>query len=400
MKVSHSYQSLINVMSLSVKPRPSRNPEAQKVPSHHVSNPPTSFKNPWPSAAPIPFSKVFQTRFLRKADKNNVPVPTDRSVLVPVRKPDWGGSHADKLRATWLGHASFLVETSAQNDRGVRVLFDPVFSERTSPVQWLGPKRYNPTPCQVDEIPEVDIIAISHNHYDHLDSWTITEVWRASLARKRTPLVACALGNKAFFRKLLPEIPEGDIIEMDWWDSVQVDVQGVGSIELSCTPAQHTSARSLNDKDHTLWCSYVVRESNGTDGSKSLFFSGDTGYRRVLQANPTEEEEKSQPCCPVFKEIGEFYGPFDLALLPIGLYSPRDFMSSVHCSPDDSSCLHFDLKSRKSIGMHYGTVRGGLSQYYEDVVEPPRRWRQVCEKKGLIWGEDVGLCDIGETVLV
>ena len=291
---------MLNSMPLKVRPRLSSNPEAQKTLTHHVGNPPTSFKNPWPSSAAIPFSKVFQTRFLRKDDKNNVPIPTDRSVLVPVRKPDWGESHLDKLRATWLGHASFLVETVAQKDRGVRILFDPVFSERTSPVQWFGPKRYNPTPCQVDDLPEVDIIAISHNHYDHLDSWTIKEVWRASRERNRTPLIACALGNKPFFRSLLPELPEGDIIELDWWDSVQIDVQGIGSIELSCTPAQHTSARSFNDKDHTLWCSYVVRDLTDEIAGQRLFFAGDTGYRRVLQANPSEQEEQAMPCCPAF----------------------------------------------------------------------------------------------------
>jgi len=375
----------------------------QCPPAHHVGSPPTSFRNPWPSAQPIGFTKIFATRFFRSADKNNVPVPADREGLVKVRKPDWGVSAPDKLKATWIGHASFLVEASRLpgRTRGVRILLDPVFSERTSPVQWFGPKRYTPTPCTVDELPEVDVIVISHNHYDHCDSWTIQEVWRVSKERNRTPLVACALGNKPFFTALLPDLPPDDIVELDWWHGIQLDIEDVGSVELVCTPAQHTSARGPSDKDNTLWCSWIVREAN-TEGAaaKSLFFAGDTGYRHVDSANPTEEEQDSMPRCPAFKEIGDTYGPFDLALLPIGLYSPRDLMASVHCAPEDSVCIHEDIRSKKSIGMHYGTVRGGISAQYEDVIEPPVRWRTKGEEKGLRWNEDFGLCDIGETVLV
>lgn len=138
--------------------------EAEKHPPHHVGSPPTSFRNPWPSSQPVAFTKVFSTRFLRTEGKNNVPVPVNRKGLVEIRKPDWGVRSEDKLKATWFGHASFLVEASSINQRGVRVLLDPVFSERTSPVQWFGPKRYSPTPCTIDELPEVDVIAISHNH--------------------------------------------------------------------------------------------------------------------------------------------------------------------------------------------------------------------------------------------
>lgn len=320
-----------------------------------------------------------------------------------VRKPDWGVSAPDKLKATWIGHASFLVEASCLpgRSRGVRILLDPVFSERTSPVQWFGPKRYTPTPCTVDELPEVDVIVISHNHYDHCDSWTIQEVWRVSKERNRTPLIACTLGNKPFFTTLLPDLPPDDIMELDWWHGVQLDIEDIGSAELICTPAQHTSARGPSDKDKALWCSWIVREANAEGAAgKSLFFAGDTGYRYVNSAKPTEEEQESMPRCPAFREIGDTYGPFDLALLPIGLYSPRDFMSSVHCAPEDSICMHEDIRSKKSIGMHYGTVRGGISAQYEDVVEPPARWRTKGEEKGLKWNEDFGLCDVGETVLV
>ena len=156
----------------------------------------------------------------------------------------------------------------------------------------------------------------------------------------------------------------------------------------------------MADKDVSLWCSWVVQEVKADGPSKSLFFAGDTGYRAVLSPNPSQQEEDSMPRCPAFAEIGKEYGPFDLALLPIGLYSPRDLMSGVHCAPEDSICVHLDIRSKRSIGMHYGTVRGGISGKYEDVLEPPIRWRKEGEKKGLKWGRDIDLCDIGETVCV
>ncbi|KAJ7723300.1 hypothetical protein DFH07DRAFT_856078 [Mycena maculata] len=151
-----------------------------------------------------------------------------------------------------------------------------------------------------------------------------------------------------------------------------------------------------------LWCSWVLEDSTNseTQESKRLSFAGDTGYRTVRSETPSPAELAALPACPAFAEIGALYGPFALALLPIGCFLPRASMSTVHCAPEDSVCIHRDIRSKHSIGMHYGTVRGGLSEQYEDVREPPRRWRAACEEAGLMWGEEVGLCDIGETVVV
>lgn len=394
--------SLVADQQITVTKLPSPYPEAQEKPSHHVGSPPTSFCNPWDSAtSKVSISDVFSAKFFRTADKTNVPVPANREGLVPIRKPEWGASHPNRLKATWIGHASWLIETATSPGslRGVRILLDPVFSERTSPVQWFGPKRYSPTPCTIEELPEIDVITISHNHYDHLDSWTIKEVWRITKSQNRRLIIMCGLGNKAFFTNMLPDLTTDEIFELDWWDAVSMSLPSLGNVEMMCTPAQHTSARSVNDKDKTLWCSWIIRELDVV-GPKTLFFAGDTGYRHVNSNHPTPEEEATMPRCPAFKSIGEKCGPFDLALLPIGLYSPRDFMSTVHCSPEDSVCIHQDIRSKYSVGMHYGTVRGGLSAAYEDVLEPPRRWKSECEKAGLRWGEEVGLCDIGETVLI
>jgi N-acyl-phosphatidylethanolamine-hydrolysing phospholipase D len=327
-----------------------------------------------------------------------VPVP-GRKELVPVRKPTWGTEQRG-LKVTWLGHASFLIETTRVGDasRGVCILCDPVFSERTSPVQFLGPKRYTPTPCSLEELPDVDVVIISHNHYDHLDHATIMHLYRQ---RKDQIHFFCALGNASWFHGC--GVGAKQVTELDWWDSVNVSIDGVGALELTCTPSQHFSGRSLWDRGKTLWCSWSLREVNGTDEMRTahkVYFAGDTGYRTVTQPGLSHDEEAKFPHCPAFAEIGDRLGPFDLALLPIGLCQPRHFISGVHCDPYDSICVHKDVKSKKSIGMHWGTVRGGISQEYEDVRDPPKWWREAAEKAGLKWGEEVGLLDIGETLIL
>ena len=365
-------------------------------PSHHVGNPPTSFINPWPS-----FNKQSLLDMLITSQRNRdfKPVPS-REHLVAIQKPNWGVDEAG-LKATWIGHASFLVETSLAEaaERGIRVLFDPVFSERTSPVTWAGPKRYSPTPCTIDELPDVDLVAISHDHYDHMDSDTLLKIYAR---RKGHVHFLVGLGNASRLRGF--GIGREDVTELDWWEGVRVDVPRMGSIAMTCTPSQHMSGRGIWDHGSTLWSSWIFdggafNNSSATmhpRTSEKVFFAGDTGYRYV----PKEATESDMPSCPVFKEIGELFGPFDLSLLPIGLYSPRHLMSSVHCNPEDALYLHKDLKSKKSIGMHYGTVRGGISQYFEEVTEPPRRFKEACEKDGRGWGEELGLLNIGETLVI
>lgn len=338
-----------------------------------------------------------------------------------VKKPDWGAvgdPNGGKMKATWLGHAGWLVETAARTSartstqegdkcqaRGVRILCDAVFAERTSPVKWAGPKRYTPPPCTVYDLPEIDCIITSHNHYDHLDIDTIKAVY---LKQKGRLHIFCGLGNKPWYLSLGVGIRDEDVTELDWWDGVKFEVEKVGAVDIVCTPAQHFSARSILDRNKTLWCSWVFQEDSSVDSprnsqsrtSRSLYFAGDTGYRHVSQAFPTAEEEAAQPACPAFADIGSVYGPFDLALLPIGLCAPRDFMSTVHCAPEDTVKVHKDLRSKRSIGMHYGTVRGGISAYFEDVRYPPKRWKECAEEVGLRWGEEVDLCAVGETVFV
>ncbi|KAF2718352.1 Metallo-hydrolase/oxidoreductase [Polychaeton citri CBS 116435] len=379
-------------------------PVVEQTKSHHVGSPPTSFTNPWPSSTGLSLGTVFKARFGNSNEKNFVPVPQglngQRSdELVQIKRPDWAADQTHSLRATWIGHASFLVETptAAGSSRGIRVLFDPVWSERTSPFSFLGPKRYSPPPCTIADVPDVDIICISHNHYDHQDYHTLIDFYKR---RKGHIHFLVALGNRSWFLQHIQCSPD-EVTELDWWDGVDVTAPGVGEAKLTCVPCQHGSARTPFDRDRALWCSWVLETSD----RRKLYFSGDTAYQAVDAPSP----------CPAFKEIGDALGPMDLALLPIGLMMPPSFMANVHASPEQSLRIHKEVRSKLSIGMHYGTVRGGVSEQYEDVREPPQRWRAAAEKEG-IWagggiegdggavdvGKDngIGLCHIGETVCV
>jgi N-acyl-phosphatidylethanolamine-hydrolysing phospholipase D len=246
---------------------------ASGPPDHHVGNPPTSFKNPWPSShRPHPtLLNLLATRFgFGGEQKNFVPIPATRDELVKIRKPDWGAEKKDKLRATWFGHASFLIETAIAPgaERGVRILLDPVFAEQMGPLAKLGPKRFSPLPCVLEDVPEVDLVLISHNHYDHLD---VDAVKRLYAGRKRDMHFFCGLNTKAWF--LACGIDEKDVTELDWWDEVEVKIKDVGSVKLVCTPAQHASSRTPTDRSHALWCSWAVEEM-GLESPKKLYFAG------------------------------------------------------------------------------------------------------------------------------
>jgi N-acyl-phosphatidylethanolamine-hydrolysing phospholipase D len=286
---SDTRSSTISITPLSPA-RPTSSP-----PTHHVGNPPSSFKNPWPSFHQShSFWDALRMRF--SPERVSPPLPSSRDELVPIRQPNWGsGSHG--LKVTWIGHASFLLETACAPGaiRGVRILLDPVFSERMSPVSFLGPKRFSPTPCSIEELPDVDLVVISHDHYDHLDLHTVR--WLYERHRGRIHFFG-GLGLERWFHSI--GVREEDVSVLDWWHGVRVEVAGVGSVDLFCTPAQHFSGRSPFTMGATLWCSWVILEpsqenSNGSrvseDGlsRRKLYFSGassnSTLLRRRTRAN-------------------------------------------------------------------------------------------------------------------
>ncbi|RMZ88078.1 hypothetical protein DV736_g4694, partial [Chaetothyriales sp. CBS 134916] len=387
-----------------------------KEKSHHVNvtnaaHGPRSFKNPWPSHDDSHggFVAFLKCRFGRDRP-HFVPVPGNRGELVPVQPIDFSEPRSG-FKVTWLGHASFLLQCATLDGaaRGVNLLFDPVFSKRTSPVSFLGPKRYSPPPCTLAELVAsvpIDLVLLSHNHYDHSDTATLRYLYRE---RNSDIRFIAALGNSRWLRRM--GIKAGQIHELDWWDAIEVRRGDDPSVEkaclqIVCTPAQHTSARGPFDRNQDLWCSFALEDLSS---HKKVYFSGDTAYRSVPQNGLSVKEEARYPCCPAFKQIGDLLGPFDLAMLPIGLCTPRSFMSAVHCNAWDSIEMHQDIRSKRSIGMHWGTVRGFLSRYYEDVRDPPRRWREAALEKKYKWREkgespteewEVGLLDVGESLVV
>lgn len=241
-----------------------------------------------------------------------------------------------KLRVTVINHSTVLLQTD-----GLNILTDPIFSKRASPVGFAGPKRRRPPGIRFSDLPPIDLVVISHNHYDHLDIPTLKR-----LKKRWNPLVLAGLGNGALLKK------EGldRIKEMDWWDQVKL---GSGT-EVVFVPAQHFSGRGLCDRNKTLWGGFVILSP-----SSRIYFAGDTGYG------------------PHFRQIGKRYGPFDLSLLPIGAFRPRWFMRAMHISPQEAVKAHYVVGSKISLGIHYGTFSLADDGQKEPVRELKRALAQA-----------------------
>jgi N-acyl-phosphatidylethanolamine-hydrolysing phospholipase D len=251
--------------------------------------------------------------------------------------PAWLAANRTQTTFTWIGHASYLVQIG-----GLNVLTDPVLSKRTSPVQWAGPRRLAPLGLEFGELPKIDVVLISHNHYDHLDDATV-----CALARRDAPAFVVPLGLGAW----LARRRIANVTELDWWKSTVVR-----GLRVHGVPAQHFSGRGVRDRNRSLWCGFVY-ERNG----ERHYFAGDTGYG------------------PDFADIGRRFAPIDVAMIPIGAYDPRDFMRPVHVDPEEAVQIHRDVGSRLSLAMHWGTFRLTL----EPLDEPPRRLAAALESAGV-----------------
>ncbi|GAA5925233.1 uncharacterized protein JCM15063_004963 [Sporobolomyces koalae] len=540
--------------------------------AHHTPNRPQhhyttitghrSFRNPWPSAStPSASQLIFGGSWFGwpKIHLHKHKFARELKVL----KPDWGdvrvheleikedarrrneGDNGRKrpkyLRGTWLGHAAAYVEipleddsetekesvkdsdeeTRTQKRNTIKLLFDPIFSERAGPTSYTGPGRLRPPPCQAQDLPGVDAILISHNHYDHLDLNSVT----AALEKWPKVKFFVPLENKAWVMSL--GVDASQVYELDWWDDVQLsprdfvyqspvgttlakiedeaaasDTNGFDRerIRFTCVPAQHNSGRSPADQGSTLWCGWVVehlvysgpptitqapaQNSNessnepspdvptpsptaspastakpgpesdfvprpnpytsdssgadvvseaaealansistrakaleGTPAAKyqhrmtrkgAVYHGGDTGYR---------PHRKSNEVCPAFEEIGRKFGPFDLSFIPIWRGGSLGFVSAVglrlhheniasalHGSPSDGVDIHLDVKSRNSIGIHFGTFVGAESESLEAIIE----LQEAVEEAGVKTLDDpnedekgrMGVLDLGETYCV
>ena len=241
----------------------------------------------------------------------------DKKEWKEINNIKFGDPPPDKvedLRVTFINHATVLIQVN-----GINILTDPVWSERTSPFEWAGPKRMRPPGIQFSQLPPIDVVLISHNHYDHLDLPTIEK-----LDQYHQPAFFTPLGIK----KLLENKGVSNVAELDWWNEQMVK----NEIKIASVPAQHFSGRGMADRDATLWCGYMIMTPSG-----SIYFAGDTGYGEF------------------FKLIKEKYSPIKLGLLPIGAYQPRWFMSPIHMSPKEAVQVHHEMDIGISIGIHYGT---------------------------------------------
>lgn len=259
---------------------------------------------------------------------------------VPIAEPELGDIQrpGPQPQVTWLGHSTFLLQY-----RGVNVLFDPILTSRASPVSFAGPERLVKMPIGLEDLPQIDVVIISHNHYDHLDTETIQMLGD-------TPLYLVPLKLGEWF--IDAGITDERVVEFDWWDQWQQ-----GPLTATATPSQHWSARGLFDRFETLWAAWHVQIDDF-----SVWFGGDTGY------NPVQ-----------FKEVGQRWPDIDLGLIPIGAYAPRWFMAQQHVSPEEGLQIHRDIGAKQSIGMHWGTFQ--LSA--EPIMEPAERLALAVAKSEL-----------------
>jgi L-ascorbate metabolism protein UlaG (beta-lactamase superfamily) len=257
---------------------------------------------------------------------------TDRSLVALLRwkfagtRASWPKSvtgrqvtpeaRVDGLRVTMVGHATVLLQSGNLN-----VLTDPVWSDRASPVSFAGPRRVTPPGIAFKDLPPIDVVLLSHSHYDHLD---VTTLRRLNAAHR--PLIVTPFGNDALVRNA---IPDAQVISGDWGDCVPLE----RGAHVHIVPAHHWSARGLGDRRMALWGGFLLQTIGGV-----VYFAGDTGYGDGA----------------IFREMRERYGSPDVALLPIGAYAPRWFMGDQHAHPADAVRIMLDLDARRAIGIHWG----------------------------------------------
>jgi len=238
---------------------------------------------------------------------------------------------ADELAITFINHATFLIQVA-----GLAILTDPMWSGRASPFRRVGPKRVRAPGVPFDELPAIDIVLLSHNHYDHLDTATL-----ARLRRRFGPTVLVAAGDG----RLIAPLGFTRVHELDWWEEVRL----CDTLAITFVPAQHFSARGLFDRQKSLWGGFMI-ESRG----RRIYFGGDTGY------------------CSHFADIRNRLGSPDIAMLGIGAYEPRWFMQPMHMNPPEAVRAHRDLGSRHSIGMHFGTFQLTLEAIDQPLIDLAR----------------------------
>ena len=285
------------------------------------------------------FLKVVAWRLKRMWNKS------ESTIDYPVAQADVDFLYNNNTLSTitWLGHSTLLLQLGKLN-----ILTDPHLSDTASPISWAGPVRIVPSAVSLEQLPPIDYVFISHNHYDHLDKTSIKYISEHLGRNSKKTHFFVPLGLKAWFT----DQGVKNVTEMNWWESAHHK-----DWIIHATPVHHHSGRELFDKNESLWVGWSIQYKNF-----KFFFAGDTAYSRD------------------FKDIGKKLGPFDLAAIPIGGYSPRELMKSAHVSPEEALQIHIDIGAKRSIGIHWGTF-SGLTD--EPLDEPPKRLKRALLDKAI-----------------
>ncbi len=337
-----------------------------KPPSHHRAG---GFQNNYQDFEPKSLAEVLRWRWTAAREGR----PRPPLAAIPVLPPELDFLHANARAGaamqpcvTWIGHATVLAQLG-----GLNVLTDPMFSLRASPLSFLGPKREQPPGVTMAQMPRIDLVLVSHNHFDHLDEASVLAL---AAQPGGPPQFIVPLGLADWVRKR----GIGSVVELDWWQGHAVQTRQ-GAAELVLVPAQHWSARGLTDRMRTLWGGFALFAPDC-----HLFFAGDTGYSRDFIDMRDRFAHRQGPA---------HGGGFDIALLPLGAYEPRWFMQAQHVNVDEAIRIHHDLGAKRSLGVHWGTF--ALSD--EALDEPPRALTAALQRQGMA-AQDFCTIAIGETL--
>ncbi len=293
------------------------------------------FKNTTPGV-PQEFSFGQMLKISRKFFFENVPNGRPKANL-EVQKLDSSSvtDYTGDTRFIWYGHSAFLLQT-----KGLNILLDPMFGEVAAPHPWLGTKRVNAEmPLEIEKLPQIDAVIISHDHYDHLDYGTLKTL-KHKVGHFFVPL-GVGVHLEAW------GIPTAQITELDWWQETTYK-----DLKLSCTPSQHFSGRKLGKNQTTLWCSWVIQTT-----TENIYFSGDSGYGYH------------------FKEIGKKYGPFDFAMLECGQYNPM--WADIHMMPEETAQAGLDLRAKTIMPIHWGGFKLALHSWTDPIERVSKKAKEL-----------------------
>ncbi|CAJ0600623.1 unnamed protein product [Cylicocyclus nassatus] len=313
---------------------------------NRFANPP-SFKN-W-TGVPT-FWNIIKWR-VSETDHSNI--PDEKKILdetIPVHSiTEFESKNKSSMFATWLGHATVLVDME-----GIRFITDPVWSKRASFFQWFGPKRYRPPPMKIENLPKLHFGVISHDHYDHLDSDAVVRINELNPSMRWFVPLGMQEWMESIGIQNSPLNPK-KVTELEWGENESFHTEGK-DVTVWCVPAQHWGQRGVFDRNKRLWSGWAVMTPN-----RRFYYTGDTGF-----------------CEDEFRKVGKHFGPFDLAAIPIGAYAPRWFMRSQHIDPHEAVAVHELVRSKFSLGIHWGTYHMGSYEYY---LEPKNVLKDIMKNR-------------------